>query len=39
MATRAKNKDLDQPSQVKLLVGFLPNFTGVISIIPSSAQY
>jgi hypothetical protein len=27
------------PSQVKLLVGFQPNFTAVISTIPSCAQY
>jgi hypothetical protein len=30
---------LVRPSQVKLLMGFQPNFTGVISTIPSCAQY
>jgi hypothetical protein len=30
---------LVQPSQDKLLVGFQPNFTGVISTIPSCAHY
>jgi hypothetical protein len=29
-----KEKNIVRPSQVKLLVGFQPNFTGVISAIP-----
>jgi uncharacterized ferritin-like protein (DUF455 family) len=39
MAPRAKKKNLVQPSQVKLLVGFQPNFTGVIGTIHSCAHH
>jgi hypothetical protein len=39
MATRAKNRKILSGSQVRLLVGFQPNFTGVISTIPSCAHH
>jgi hypothetical protein len=32
-------KNLVRPSQVKLLVGFQPNFTGQIRTIPSCAHH